>query len=114
MNCGAREDSWKSLGQQGDQIVNPKGNQPWIFIGRTDVEAETPVFWPPDVKNSLIGKDPAAGIYWRQKEKTAEDEIVRYHHRLNTHEFEQTPGDSGEPRTLACCSPWGHKESDMT
>ena len=68
--------------------VNPKGNQPWIFIGRTDAEAEAPIFWPSDAKNQLIGKDPDAGKDWRQEEKgTTEDKIVGWHHRLNGHEF---------------------------
>ena len=76
--------------QQGDQPVNPKGNQPWIFIESTDAEAEAP-----DVKSWLIGQDPGAGKDWRQKEKgTTEDEMVGWHHRLNRHEFEQTVGDS--------------------
>ena len=71
------------------QPVNPKGNQPWIFIGRTNAEAETPILWPPDVKNWLIGKDPDAGKDWRQEEKgTKEDEMVGWHHQLNGHEFE--------------------------
>ena len=76
--------------QQGDQPVNPKGNQPWIFIESTDAEAEAP-----DVKSWLTGQDPGAGKDWRQKEKgTTEDEMVGWHHRLNRHEFEQTVGDS--------------------
>ena len=75
-NCGAEEDSWESLEQQGDQPVNPKGNKPWLFIGRMDTEAL--VLWPPDVKSWLIGKDPDAGKDWKQKEKrVAEDEMVR-------------------------------------
>ena len=87
--------------------VNPKGNQPWIFIGRTDAEA--PILWSPDSKNQLIGKDPDAGKDWRQKEKgAAEDEMVGWHHRLSGHEFEQTLGDSEGQGSLACCSPWGH------
>ena len=73
--------------------VNLKGNQSWIFIGRTDAEAETPVFFPPDEKSWLIGKDPDAGKDWRQEEKgTVEDEMVEWHHQLDVHEFEQTPG----------------------
>ena len=73
--------------------VHPKGNQSWIFIGRTDVEADTPIFWSPDVKNWLIGKDPNAGKDWRQKEQgTTEDEMVGWHHRLDGHEFEQALG----------------------
>ena len=73
--------------------VNPKGNQPWIFIGRTDVEAETPILWPPDAKSWLTEKDPDAGKEWGQEETgTAEDEMVGWHHRLDGHEFEQAPG----------------------
>ena len=75
--------------------VNPKGNQPWILIGRTDAEAQAPVPGPHDVKSKLTGKDPDAEKDWRQKEKgEAEDEIVGWHYQLNEHEFEQTPGDS--------------------
>ena len=97
------------------QSVHPKGNQSWIFIGRTDAEAETPILWPPDVKNWLIWKDPDAGKDWRWEEKgTTEDEMVGWHHWLNGHEFEQAPGVSEELGGLGCCSPWGHKESDMT
>ena len=77
-NCGAGEDSSESPGLQGDQAVNPKGNQPWIVVGRTDVEAEAPIFWPPDVNSQLTWKDPDAGKDWRQKEKrAAENEMVR-------------------------------------
>ena len=83
LNCGVGEDSWESLGQQRDQPVHPKGNQSWIFIGRTDAEAETPILWPPDTKSWLIWKDPDVGKDWRQEEKgTTEDEMVRWHHRL--------------------------------
>ena len=96
------------------QPVNPKGNQPWVFIGRTDVEVETPILWPPDVKNWLIRKDPDAGKDWGREEKgTTEDKMVRWHHQLNGHEFEQTLGDGGQG-SLACCSSWGRKESDRT
>ena len=95
LDCAAGEDSWQSLGQQGDQTR--KGNQFWIFIGRTDVEAEAPILWPPDAKSQLIRKDPDAWKDWRQKEKGAtEDEMVEWHHQLNEHEFEQTPGDREE------------------
>ena len=94
-SCGAGEDSQESLGQEGDQPVNPKGNQPWIFTGRTDAEANVPILWPPDVKSQLIGEDLVVGKDWRQKEKgVAEDEMVRQHHWLSGHEFEQTWGDS--------------------
>ena len=94
--------------------VNPKGNQPWIFIGRTDAEAEFPILWPPDAKSELIRKDPDAGKDWGQEEKGEKDEIVRYHHQLNGQEFEQTVGDNEGQGSLACYSPWGYKESDMT
>ena len=86
--------------------VNPKANQSWIFIGRTDAEAEAPILWPPDAKSWLIRKDPNAGKDWRQEEKgTTEDKMVGWHHRLNRHELEQTPGDNDKHGTLACCSP---------
>ena len=92
-----------------------KGNQHWIFIGRTDAEAEDPILWPPDAKNWLIGKDPDAGKDWRQEEKgLTEDQMVGWHHWLSGHEFEQAPGDGEGQGRLACCSPWGCKESDMT
>ena len=95
--------------------VNPKGNQPWIFIGRTDVEAKISILWPPDAKNWLIGKDPDAGKDWRQEEKgTTENEMVGWYHWLNGHEFEQTPGDSEGQGSLACFSLWDHKKLDMT
>ena len=96
------------------QPVHPKGNQPWIFIGRTDAEAETPKLWPPDVKNWVIGQDPDAGKDWRQEKGMTEDEMVGWHHRLDGHEFEQALGDSEGQGSLACCSPWGCKESDTT
>ena len=84
--------------------VNPKGNQLWIFIGRTDAVAEAPILWPPDVKSQLIGEDPDAGKDWRQeKNGTTEDEMVGRHHRLNGHEFEQTPEDCEGQGNLACC-----------
>ena len=90
--------------------VNPKGNQSWMFTGRTDVEAETPILWPPDVKNWLIWKDPDAGKDWRQEEKgTTEDEMVGWHHWLDGHEFEQAPGVGDEQGGLAWCIPWGWK-----
>ena len=94
--------------------VNPKGNQPWIFIGRTDGEAEASILWPPDGKSWLNGKDPDAGEDQRQEEKgTTEDEMVGWHHWLNGHEFEQILGDGERQRSLVCCSPWGCKELGM-
>ena len=95
--------------------VNPKEDQSWIFIGRTDAEAETPILWPSDVKNWLIGKDPDAGKDWRLEEKgMTEDEMVGWHHRLNGREFEQALGIGDGQGSLVCCSAWGHKESDTT
>ena len=97
------------------QPVHSEGDQSWLFIGRTDVEAETPILWPPDVKNWLIGKDPNAGKDWRQEEKgTTEDEMAGWHHRLNGHGFGWTLGVGDGQGGLACCSASGHKESDMT
>ena len=94
---------------------NPKGNQPWIFIGRTDAEAEAQILWPPDVKSWLIRKDPDAGKDWSQEQKgMTEDEMVRWHHWLNGHEFEQAPGVGDGQGSLECCSPWGCKELDTT
>ena len=95
------------------QPVHTKGNQPWIFIGRSVAEAS--ILWPPDAKNWLIGKDPDAGKDWRPEEKgVMEDEMIGWHHWLNGHEFEQTLGDGEGQGSLACCSPWGRKELDMT
>ena len=97
------------------QPVHPKGDQSWVFIGRTDVEAETPILWPPDATSWLIGKDPDAGRDWGQEEKgTTEDEMVERHHWPDGHEFGRTPGVGDGQGGLACCSSWGHKESDTT
>ena len=97
------------------QPVHPKGNQSWIFIGRTDAEVEPPILWPPDAKKWLIGKDPDAVKNWRQEDKgMTEDEMVEWHYQLNGHEFEQVPGVGDGQGSLVCCSPWGHKESDTT
>ena len=96
------------------KLVHPKGNQSWIFIGRTDADAETPVFWPSDVKSWLIWNDPDVGKDWRQEEKgTTEDEMARWHHRLND-EFEWTLGVGDGQGGLACCGSWGCRESDTT
>ena len=92
------------------QPVHPKGNKSWIFIGKTNTEAETPILWPPDVKNWLIGRDSDAGRDWGQEEKgMTEDEMVRWHHQLNGHEFEQAPWVSDGQGSLVCCSLWGHR-----
>ena len=97
------------------QPVHPKGDQSWVFFGRPDVEAETPILWPPDAKSWLIWKDPDAGRDWRQEEKgTTEDEMVGWHHWLNGHGFGWTPGVDDGQGGLACCSSWGHKVSDTT
>ena len=93
--------------------VNSKGTQSWTFLGRTDAEAV--ILWPRDVKSWLIRKDSVAGEDWGQKEKgVTEDEMIGWHHWLNGHEFDQTPGDIERQRSLECCNPWGCKESDMT
>ena len=95
--------------------VNPKGSQSWIFIGRTDAKAETSILWPPDVKNWFTGKDPDSGKDWRQEERgITEDEMIGWHHRLDGHEFEKALRVGDGQGSLACCSPWGHKESDIT
>ena len=100
---------WKDI-----QLVHPKGDQSWVFIGRTDVEAETPILWPPDAKSWLVWKDPNAGKDWGQEEKgTTEDEMIGWHHRLNGHGFEWTLGVGDGQGGLACCGSWGHKELDM-
>ena len=92
-----------------------KGDQSWVFIGRIDAEAETPILWPPHAKSWLIGKDPGAGRDWGQEEKgTTENEIVEWHHRLDGHEFEWTLGFRDGQGGLACCDSWGRKESDTT
>ena len=100
------------LGFKEIQLVNPKGNQSWIFIGRTDAEAETPVLWSPDAKNWLTGKDPDAGKNWRQEE--TEDEMVGWHYWPDGHEFEQAPGIDDGQGSLVCYSPWGRKKLDTT
>ena len=97
------------------QPVHPKGNQSWIFIGRTDAEAEMPILWPLDAKNWLFGKDPDARKDWRQVKKGAtEDEMVGWHHWLNGHEFKQAPRVVDGQGSTEFCSPWGCKESNMT
>ena len=103
-----------SLDCKESKPVHPKGNKSSIFIGKTDAEAETPMLWPPDVKNWLFGKDPDAGKDWRREKGTTEDEMVGWHHRLDGHEFEQALEVGAGQGSLASCSPWGHKESDMT
>ena len=95
--------------------VNPKGNQPWMFIGETAAEGEAPILWQLDAKSPLIGKDPNAGKDWRQEKKgITEDEIIGWHHWLIGHEFEQTLGDGEGQGSLACWRPWDHKVLDIT
>ena len=96
------------------QPVHPKGDQSWVFIGRTDVEAKTPIFWPPDVKIWLIWKDLDAGKDWGQKKGTTEDEMVGWHHRLDGHGFGWTPGVGDGQGGLVRCGSWGRKKLDMT
>ena len=97
------------------QPIPPKGDQPWVFFGRTDVEAETPGLWPPHAKSWLAGKHSDAGRDWGQEEKgTTEDQKAGWHHRLDEHKFEWTPGDGDGQRGLACCDSRGRKESDTT
>ena len=103
----------KTLGSPLDskeiQPVYPKINQSWIFIGRTDADTETPILWPPDAKNWIIGKDPNAGKDWRQEKGRKEDEMVGWHHLLYGHEFEQALGIGDGQGSLACCNPWGRR-----
>ena len=97
------------------QPVRPKGGQSWIFFGRTDAETETPILWPPAVKNWLIGKNPDAGKHWKWKEKgVMEDEMVGWRYGVDGHEFEQAPGIGDRQGSLASYSPWGRKASDTT
>ena len=101
---------WKEI-----QPVHPKGDQSWVFFGRNDAKAESPVLWPPHVKSWLIGKNSDAGRDWGQEEKgMTEDEMARWHHWLDGHEFEWTPGIGDGQGGLACCNSWGHKEADTT
>ena len=113
LNCGVGEDSWGSLGLQGDQTSQSySGNKSCIFTKRTD---EAPILWPSDAKSRLIRKDPDAGKDWRQEEKgMTEDELVGWHHWLSGHEFEQALGFDDGQGSLPCYTPWGHKESDKT
>ena len=108
LNCGVGEDPESPLDSNDIQPVHPKGNQSWIFIGRTDSEAETPILWPPDVRNWLIWKDPDAGKEWRQEKGMTEDKMVGWYHQLDGHELEQAPGvDDGQEA-------WSCAESVMT
>ena len=113
LNCDVGEDSWESLDCKEIQPVHPK--ESWVFIGRTDAEAETPIFWPPDLKSWLIGKGRDAGKDWGQEEKgTTEDEVAGWHHWLDGRGSEWTPGVGDGQGGLACCDSWDRKESDTT
>ena len=116
LNYGVGEDSWESLGDCKEiQQVHSKGDQPWVFFGRNDAKAETPVLWPPHVKNWLIGKDSDAGRDWGQEEKgTTEDEMAGWHHWLNGYESAWTLGVCDGQGGRVCRDSWGRKESDMT
>ena len=115
LNCGVGEDSWGPLDCKEIQPVHSKGDQSWVFFGRNDAKAETPVLWPPHVKSWLIGKDSDAGRNWGQEEKgTTEDEMAGWHHGLDGHESEWTPKVGDGQGGLACCNSWSHKESDTT
>ena len=114
LNCGVGEDSESPLDCKEIQPVHSKGDQSCVFIGRTDVEAETPILWPPDVKSWLMWKDPDAGKDWGKKKGTTEDEMVGWHHWLNGHGFGWTPGVGDGHGGLARCGSWGRKESDTT
>ena len=115
LNCRVGKDSWESLGLQVDQPVNPKGNQSWIFTGRTDAETKAPILWPPVAKNRFTEKDPDTAEDWRQEEKgPTEDEMIGWHYWLDGHAFEQALGVGSGQGNLACCSPWGCKELDPT
>ena len=119
LHYGVGEDSWESLGLQRDSNESWRKsvlNIHWKdWCGRTDVETETPILWPPDLKKWLIGKDPDAGKDWGQEEKgLTKDEMTGWHHRLNGHEFEQAPGVGDGQGRPACYSSWGCKESDTT
>ena len=114
LNCGVWEDSWGSLGLQGDP-VHSEGDQPWDYFGRNDAKAETPVLWPPHAKSWFIGKDSDAGRGWGQEEKgMTEDEMAGWHHRLAGRESEWTPGVGDGQGGLVCWDSWGRKQSDTT
>ena len=115
LNYGVGEDSWESLGLQGDPTSPFWRRSALVFFERTDAKAETLVLWPPHTKSWLIGKDSDAGRDWGQEENgTTEDEMAGWHHRLDGREFEWTPADGDGQRGLACCNLWGRKESDTT
>ena len=113
LNSGVWEDSRVFLDCKEIQPIHPKGDQSWIFTGGANAEAEAPILWPPNVKRRLIRKDPDAWKDWRQDKGVTEDEVVGWHHWLNGYEFEQVLGVNEGQGNLACCSPWGRKESNL-
>ena len=116
LNCVLEKTLDSPLDCKEIKPVHPKGDQSWVFIQRTDAEAETPILWPPHAKSWLIGKDPDSGRDWGQEEKgMTEDELAGWHYRLEAHEFVWTPrvGD-GQGGLACCCDSWGHGESDTT
>ena len=115
LNCGFGEDFESPLDCKENQPVNPKRDQSWVFFGKTDAEAETPIFWLPYGKSWLIGKDPESGRDWGQEEKgTTEDKMAEWHLWLDEHEFEWTLEVGDGQGGLACCNSWGGKKSDTT
>ena len=109
------ENSWRSLGLQGDQTSQSQRKSTLNIHWKDNAEVEAPVLWPHDAKSQLTGKDTDAGEDWRQEEKgMTEDEMVGWHYQLNGHEFEQTPGESEGQGRVVCCSSWGHQELDTT
>ena len=114
LNCGVGEDSWESLGLQGDPTSQSYRRSVLNIHWKDWCEAETLILWPPHAKSRLIGKDPDAGRDWGQEKGTIEDQMAGWHHRLNGHEFEKAPGVGDGQGSLTCGSPWGRKESDTT
>ena len=115
LNCGIEKTLESPLDCKEIQAVHSEEDQPWDFFGRNDAKAETPILWPPHMKSWLIGKDSDAGRDWGQEEKgTTEDEMAGWHHRLDAHESQWTPGVGDGQRGLACCDSWGRKESVAT
>ena len=113
LNCGVEKALESPLDRKEIQPVHSKGDQSWMFFRRTDAKAETPILWPPHAKSWLIGKDPEAGRDWRQEEKgMTEDEMAGWHHQLDGHKFEWTPGVGDGQGGLVCCNSWGRKELD--
>ena len=115
LNCGVGEDSWESLGLQGEPTSPFKGDQSWVFFERNDAKAETPILWPPDAKSWFIGKDPDSERDWGQEEKgTTEDEMAGWHHWFDGRESEWTLGVGDGQGGLVCCNLWSRRESDVT